>query len=113
MSPTGSPGKPRVPLALAVAIAEEVRALLAPACERLEVAGSIRRRRPDVGDVELVAVPKTAPARLDLFGTAVGERDLLHERCERLLEAETLAQRLESHGRRAFRFAAWLEGDGQ
>jgi DNA polymerase/3'-5' exonuclease PolX len=100
--PTESPGKTRVPLALAVAIAEEVRALLAPACERLEVAGSIRRKRPDVADVELVAVPKTAPARLDLFGTAVGERDLLHERCERLLEAGTLAHRLGGDGKRAF-----------
>jgi DNA polymerase/3'-5' exonuclease PolX len=97
-----SPGKGRVPLALAEAIAEEVRALLAPACERLEVAGSIRRKRPDVGDVELVAVPKTAPALLDLFGTAVGERDLLHERCERLLEAGTLAHRLGGDGKRAF-----------
>jgi DNA polymerase (family 10) len=85
-----------------VAIAEEARALLAPACERLEIAGSIRRKRPDVGDVELVAIPKTAPARLDLFGAAAGERDLLHERCERLLEAGILAHRLRSDGKRAF-----------
>jgi DNA polymerase/3'-5' exonuclease PolX len=102
MNAAETPGKTRVPLAVAVAISEEARALLFPVCERLEVAGSIRRRRPDVGDVELVAVPKTAPVRVDLFGTVVAERDLLHERCERLLEAGTLAHRLGGDGRRAF-----------
>lgn len=30
---------------------------LRPACERLEIAGSVRRRRPTVGDVEVVIVP--------------------------------------------------------
>lgn len=31
---------------------------LAPACERVEIAGSIRRRTPVVGDIELVLVPR-------------------------------------------------------
>ena len=62
-------GTRRVPLALAAAIAEEARVGLAPACLRLAVAGSIRRGRPDVGDVELVAVPRMTPAQPDLFGT--------------------------------------------
>lgn len=47
----------RVPLADADRVAAELLVVLGPACERIEVAGSVRRRRPDVGDIELVAVP--------------------------------------------------------
>jgi len=42
----------------AKAIAERLKDLLESACERIEVAGSIRRRKPDVGDIELVCIPK-------------------------------------------------------
>jgi len=42
----------------AKAIAEELKELLAPACERIRIAGSIRRRKPDVGDIEILAIPK-------------------------------------------------------
>lgn len=40
------------------AIAERLKALLTAACERVEIAGSIRRQKPEVGDVELLCVPK-------------------------------------------------------
>ena len=39
-------------------IAEELVGMLAPACERIEIAGSIRRRRLEVGDIELLCIPK-------------------------------------------------------
>ncbi|MBA7554323.1 hypothetical protein ES705_46937 [subsurface metagenome] len=39
-------------------IAEEIRVLLRPACDRIEIAGSIRRRKPEVGDIELLVIPK-------------------------------------------------------
>ena len=32
--------------------------LLKPYCERIEIAGSIRREKPEVGDIELVCIPK-------------------------------------------------------
>lgn len=32
---------------------------LMPFCARLEVAGSFRRRKPEVGDLDFVAIPKT------------------------------------------------------
>ena len=48
----------RVPLVEGDRVAAELIAVLRPACERIEVAGSIRRRRADVGDVELIAVPR-------------------------------------------------------
>ena len=41
----------------AIIIAERVKAQLAPHCDRIEIAGSIRRRKPDVGDIEIVCIP--------------------------------------------------------
>lgn len=48
----------RWPLAKAAAYARSLVSYISPYCERIEVAGSIRRRRPDVGDVELVLIPR-------------------------------------------------------
>jgi DNA polymerase (family 10) len=45
-------------LALAQRLAEHIAAELQPYCSRLEIAGSIRRRRPEVGDIDLVCIPK-------------------------------------------------------
>lgn len=53
----------------ATAIADRVRAELAPHCIRCEIAGSIRRRRPEVGDIEIVAIPK--PYDTGLFASGI------------------------------------------
>ena len=42
----------------AQAIAEDVVKQLSPHCEKVEVAGSIRRRRPLPNDIDIVLVPK-------------------------------------------------------
>jgi DNA polymerase (family 10) len=47
----------RVPLPIAREVARRLVAALAPACERVEIAGSIRRGADTVGDIELVAIP--------------------------------------------------------
>lgn len=49
----------RIELAVADEIATDVLGRLAPFCERIAVAGSVRRRCPDVGDIEVVAIPLT------------------------------------------------------
>lgn len=49
----------------ALKIAIEVRDALAPHCERIEIAGSIRREKPEVKDIEIVAIPK--PYEIGLF----------------------------------------------
>jgi DNA polymerase (family 10) len=42
-----------------------------PHCQRIEIAGSLRRERPAVGDIELVAVPYR---NTDLFGVVYENR---------------------------------------
>jgi DNA polymerase/3'-5' exonuclease PolX len=48
----------------ALAMAEEVLNALTPHCTRICIAGSIRRRRPEVKDIEICAIPRMVPAGL-------------------------------------------------
>jgi len=48
----------RFSLAKAEAIALKVLEQLKPYCIRAEIAGSIRRKKSEVGDIEIVAIPK-------------------------------------------------------
>jgi len=48
----------KIALERAEKIAEELKTLLTPACERIVIAGSIRRRKPEVGDIELLVIPR-------------------------------------------------------
>lgn len=57
----------KYPRAAALAVARELCAVLKPACERLIVAGSLRRRKDLVGDVEIVYAPIVAEIRAGLF----------------------------------------------
>ncbi len=41
----------------ALEIAEKVKQELKPHCVRIEIAGSIRRKKKEVGDIEIVAIP--------------------------------------------------------
>lgn len=68
----------KVELAAARRMADRLLALLAPACERIAIAGSIRRGVPLVGDIEIVAMPRvtTEPAG-DLWGEATTSVDHL------------------------------------
>lgn len=67
-------------------VAAELVAALRGGCERIEVAGSLRRGRPDVGDIELVAIPtitrETVPD--GMFDERIVERDGLAEAVEAL-----------------------------
>ena len=94
----------RFPLAQAQALAEELRVLLGPACSRLAIAGSIRRRKPDCGDIELLAIPRLGKA-LDLWGpgiTPMGGASLLDLRVVELIKRGVFAYRLDARGRRTF-----------
>jgi DNA polymerase (family 10) len=43
-------------------IAERVKQTLSPYCDRIEIAGSIRRQKPIVNDIDLVIIEKPAAA---------------------------------------------------
>jgi DNA polymerase/3'-5' exonuclease PolX len=91
----------RWPLAIASVLADEVAELLAPACERIEIAGSIRRGKTDVGDIEILCVPRRHVVH-DLFGEDTGlARNELEELCASLLADERLEYRLKADGTRA------------
>ena len=51
--------KPRFQNAVGMKVAAELCAALKPVCERLVVAGSLRRRKPTVGDAEILYIGKT------------------------------------------------------
>lgn len=78
----------RAPLAEAAAIARGLVAELGVACERIEIAGSIRRGKADVGDIELVAVPDILTLPDGMFETRQVNR--LAERVDALIEAGVL-----------------------
>lgn len=63
----------RMPLKAAEMVAGELVALLSEHCKRVVVAGSIRRKMPWVGDVEIVCIPKLKQkvASRDLFGAKI------------------------------------------
>ncbi len=52
-------------------IAEAMVEALRPACVQIEIAGSVRRGKPEVGDLEIVAQPVLARAT-DMFGNHTG-----------------------------------------
>lgn len=53
----------------AVQIAHQVKQALAPHCTQIEIAGSIRRKKTEVGDIEVVAIPK--PYETGLFENGI------------------------------------------
>jgi len=62
--------KQKMELSQARSIAAEIIEILEPYCEKIAVAGSIRRGKPEVGDIEIVAIPK-AVVRPNLLGENV------------------------------------------
>lgn len=52
-------------------VAESLRDALAPACQRIEIVGSVRRQRPMVSDIELLCIP-LGTTQSDMFGAPLG-----------------------------------------
>lgn len=61
--------------------AAALRQLLQPFCDRIEVAGSIRRGKPEPKDIELVIIPKQQPA--DMFGLYQRHHEGIATACSR------------------------------
>lgn len=60
--------KIKLPLKQAQSLTDKIIAAIAPGCLRCEPAGSVRRLRPEVGDIEIVCIPRYA---VDLFGDPI------------------------------------------
>lgn len=59
--------KKRFPYQEALAAALKIRDILTPFCEKCVIAGSIRRHRAYVGDIELLYIPKLVPEPRELL----------------------------------------------
>jgi len=87
----------RLALDIAADLAARIADGLAPVCERIQIAGSIRRQRPDVGDIELVVIPRFSRSLLpDVPGVSLLDLELnawlLQGRLLRANKGETLKQ---------------------
>lgn len=93
--------RPRWPLQEARTVAEELVSILSLWCDRIEVAGSIRRMAPTVGDIELLCVPKYGSRQINLFGDTT-KVDLLSGGVQELMNQGVLAVRLNATGHKTF-----------
>jgi DNA polymerase/3'-5' exonuclease PolX len=63
-------------LATAQKYAAQIVEWLLPNCERIEIAGSIRRQRPEVNDIDIVCIPKQT-VYTDMFKVETGRQNHL------------------------------------
>ena len=61
--------KTKVPISDAVVVASTLIKDLLPFCERVAIAGSIRRCKPMVSDIELLYIPRVEERQFDLLTT--------------------------------------------
>jgi DNA polymerase/3'-5' exonuclease PolX len=73
-------GRP-VPLTRALEIAQQISELLAPVVARSKVAGSVRRQRPVIRDIEIVIEPRM---QMDLLGSGTPEIETIHRKLREL-----------------------------
>lgn len=88
--------KTRFPHAEALKVAEELQTMLAPACTRIAIAGSLRRGKPEVGDIELLFVPILSKHPDELFDEKIV--DVCSEVCDKLLADGILEKRPNING---------------
>lgn len=72
-------------------IAEQIKAVLESSCDRITIAGSIRRQKPDVGDLELLCIPKY-----------VDGVDMLDAKIKTMIYFDMLDYRLNKLGRKVY-----------
>jgi DNA polymerase/3'-5' exonuclease PolX len=74
-------------LATATRYAESILKWIGPHCRRAEVAGSVRRGRPECADVDIVCEPLVRIEK-DMLGAETGRRNLLLEFLQRYVAGE-------------------------
>jgi DNA polymerase/3'-5' exonuclease PolX len=92
--------KPRFPNKAATEAAQEITVALHGVCHRIEIAGSLRRRKFHVGDVEILYIPIFEDRKVDLlFWENV---NLAEEAIERLLCEGVIEKRVLAKGKKAW-----------
>ena len=94
--------KRRWPIEVAEPVAKSLVKRLSPYCQGIEVAGSIRRRKVQVGDIELLCISKVTSSQ-DMFGGLATSYYALDEALEDMTRGGDLLQRrLNKVGRPTF-----------
>lgn len=93
--------KTRIPLSEAQALAQEVVELFLSSCERIEIAGSIRRKKATIGDIEIVCIPRLEP-QYDLFGDVCGHLNLQFQTAAEWRSVGVLLDRLDKNDQQSF-----------
>lgn len=75
--------KTKLPYTTALSLATTVILELATACERIDIAGSLRRHKPEVGDIELVCIPVCETAT-DMFDQPLIVSSALDSRLDKI-----------------------------
>lgn len=85
---------PKRPLSEVLPVAQKLVESLRPYCERIELGGSCRRQVAEVGDIEIVAIPKVENRLVarTLFGDEYKDVNLLHAHVDQLLAEEKIYQ---------------------
>jgi len=98
-SSTTEISKPRFARAAAIEVARQMCAMLTPCCSRIIVAGSLRRRKREVGDVDIVYIPNMVSGKdpADLFGKEI-QHNAVDVALEELIRRGIIARRLKTHG---------------
>lgn len=94
--------KQRWPRLAALKVAGELVAALTPCCYRIEVAGSLRRGKESVGDIELLFIPNYGLRGVpgDMFASEMAS--LADEKINQLCKQGVLKERLSKSGVRAW-----------
>lgn len=88
--------KTKFPRQTGLRVARDLTVYLAPHCERIIVAGSLRRLKREVGDVEIVFIPRYVQERDGLFDVRqVSQAD---RALQRLLDEAVITKRRNSLG---------------
>jgi DNA polymerase/3'-5' exonuclease PolX len=88
------------PLAEMEAIADQFVELIKDSVDRVQICGSIRRRRPMPKDIDIVAIPKiSAVAAPTAFGFTIrAMENFLHSKIDRMISEDLLKPRVKSDG---------------
>lgn len=100
--PALAPAKQKFPRDIALPVARELCAILKPVTARLIVAGSLRRRKDAVGDIEVLYIPKFELRRSnnDLFASL--DVNLADETIARMEASRILDRRKNVNGAETF-----------